>query len=889
MIMYIRRTPTSSFEKITVPDTPFSEGGQGKVFRILTPGYEEYCIKYYKPEYQDPNYDRIAYMIRNPPKNIMGSDSFRICWPVAFAYDDKKRFVGYMMPLAFPNSRDLLILSTYNSKPISQQPRYKKYTDWFGKFELDSETGVRNRMKMLCNWIIAIQSIHGTGKYVIIDLKPENVMATGAGKISIIDTDSFQISENGKILYPGSMFTPDYFPPEASKLHEKNLPITVACDRFAAAVCFYKILTGVHPYAGTIKKYPYDKIEQIQEAIKENLFAFGDKSSYLSFNEKFNLHKHFGNLTPDIQNLFKKAFGNNPAMRPGMGDWSKAFRSAINAKDGIKGNSVKPHKPTPTIEITGVMFGDTDRDGNIIRDYGYSLYTDMTYLTPRITYKVLKGGTHNVKIWTKIFSPSGRLDEGRERPGYSSSCSRTFVRSNPNKDHIYSMELGGWGNVNKSGFSEPGVWTVEFYEDSMLLYRRRIFIHPVNDATPSPASSKPSPTYSQPSSTTYPSQPVSTTSPADRISNKGCLIFILIAALIGGGGAYLNHLYKDKDTVKKYVIAKDAAFRKTDKTGVYDLIKYVPYGVEVKELSEDSGVANIKYDGKKGYIKSDYLLDKFDFELLNGVWANEKTSDYIYPTKCKLAILDFLKVNNLPTGEGGWRLEAEAFDRVPNNVLLCELTDGFDRYSEFAFILQNESTGKRMTAIYSFDNSGTPVLRHTEYAPSEGGLASISYNKKTKKYVIQYASAHQNVSWRNVPNNYPTDEDVNHNSDYKFKVRSIKETNKGYVVSENGSFNTNSKYLAPHIFYHKPNLGKEKLNLYIKIVDSQGNLLKDSKSPYGYTYVIPCELTLKSDEMSLVGWRPDNNSPWSPGDYKMEVWYNGEKQSEIGFTIKESK
>ena len=106
-----------------------------RVFKIQTKGYEDYCLKkFIREEDAQKNYDRIAYMIQNPPQNIMGSSSFRICWPTAFAYDMQKNFIGYIMPLAFSNSRDLKILEVYNAKPISQQTKYKKYPDWFDKY-----------------------------------------------------------------------------------------------------------------------------------------------------------------------------------------------------------------------------------------------------------------------------------------------------------------------------------------------------------------------------------------------------------------------------------------------------------------------------------------------------------------------------------------------------------------------------------------------------------------------------------------------------------------------------------------------------------------------------------------------------------------------------------
>ena len=229
MNIYIKKSPSASFEVLETPDKELGKGGQAYVYKILTKGYEEYCFKkYIKEDTARSCYSRIVYMIENPPQNFIGSSNFRICWPTALAYDSQKKFIGYIMPLAFPNSRDLKIIEVYNPKPISQQAKYKKYPDWFDKFELDTKTGLKNRMKMLCNWAIAIYSLHKTNKYVIVDLKPENVMATSSGKISIVDTDSFQISENGRLLFPGAAYTPAYFPPEGKDIHKSQSPFPIS-------------------------------------------------------------------------------------------------------------------------------------------------------------------------------------------------------------------------------------------------------------------------------------------------------------------------------------------------------------------------------------------------------------------------------------------------------------------------------------------------------------------------------------------------------------------------------------------------------------------------------------------------------------------------------------
>lgn len=554
MIIYIKERLSSSFQVITADNKPFSEGGQGKVYKILTPKYEEYCLKYYKGSLAEENYGRIKFMIENPPHNIMGSDGFRICWPTAFAYDENKNFIGYIMPLAFPKSRDLIILSTYNAKPISQQPRYRKCPEWFDKYELDTSFGMQNRIKMLCNWIIAIESIHQTGKYVIIDMKPENVMATASGKISIIDTDSFQISQNGKILFDGPVFTPEYFPPEGAAIEKSKRPFPVTVDYFAAAVCFYKILTGVHPYAGTIKKPPYDKLEQIGEAIQNNLFAFGEKKNYLSFNENFNLHKHFENLPSEIRQLFIRAFG-NPEHRPGMKEWAIAFRKVIGSIDGIKGNKIKPKKDErTTINIIDVKLVNTSETGGLLGQVGGMLYTDSKYIMPRVYYRLLKSGNTEVKLFYKLISPSGISYEGPERKGYAASVTLD-VSNNTIGNQIWDSYLPGPGSTDGQFYKESGLWKLEFYEKDKLLYRKEFYINPITSQSSSVGYSNSSTQHSA-SGSNLPN----TTNPSSTKSDGsgcGCIAAIIVALMFIGvywfWGDIRNWIFGDDKPKHDYV------------------------------------------------------------------------------------------------------------------------------------------------------------------------------------------------------------------------------------------------------------------------------------------------------------------------------------------------
>ena len=877
MKIYIKKTITSNFELLETPDKELGKGGQARVYKIQTRGYEDYCLKkFIREEDAQKNYDRIVYMIQHPPKNVMDSSSFRICWPVAFAYDLQKNFIGYIMPLAFQGSRDLKILEVYNAKPISQQAKYKKYPDWFDKYDLDTDEGLKNRLKMLCNWAIAIYTLHETHKYVIVDLKPENVMATSSGKISIVDTDSFQISENGKLLYPGAAYTPAYFPPEGKLIKQNNVPFPVACDCFSAAICFYKILIGVHPYGGTIKKYPYNQLETEEDFIREGLFAYGEKKQYLDFNASFNLHNNFENLLPNVQGLFVRAFGKNPGNRPTMEEWGRAlYESAIYSGNLLK-SVVKPAQTYAfSLKITDVQLGDEDENNVLIRNFGCRLYTDVCYLKPRITVQVLKTG-QPVEVWYKIYSPSGKLQDGvKSKIGYT-------WKGTVNRKALItqSVILGGFGNSNKQCYSETGTWRIEFYENDRCLYKTTFEIYSL--PVVSPSSYKPFTITTSKQQNPSPAWTPQSSSPKRKKKSKSkwwLWLFLLLGLLWAGYEFWFKDYIHDMNAPRTYVYATNLFLRSSkDEDSESNRIGKIPYGAEVVTYSNQNDWAEVKFDGETGYVSSDYLLSYDDFRLLDGVWGNEEAKEVVMTSKCRRAILDFLKYSNWKSGADAWQIYTKAKEVQPNSVLYPSLNDGYSDFSEFAFILTNNQTKKRKLVLYAFGKDESPILRHMEDAPDKGDIKSVSYSKWNNKYRVVY-------SGQSVANNAPQTDvkpktEVKSNSK-ELLIESVSFANVDYNNKVIDSFGAqlyqDMQYLQPSVSFKRETVAAEKLKLQVKIWAPNGSMLRGSSSPGKCTF--EQEVTLKGENghFLMSGWGSKEGKVYTKGTYTYEIWHNGKK------------
>ena len=114
-------------------------------------------------------------------------------------------------------------------------------------------------------------------------------------------------------------------------------------------------------------------------------------------------------------------------------------------------------KKTPFI-ITSIQIGNTDYDGNIINDYGTTIYSYQTqYLKPKLNIFVNTPGTY--EIYHKLYKPDGMLSTGDSSPsGYTS---KRWVTISSNTSYVYLL---GWGN-RTAGTWKSGQYRWEFYYD----------------------------------------------------------------------------------------------------------------------------------------------------------------------------------------------------------------------------------------------------------------------------------------------------------------------------------------------------------------------------------------------------------------------------------------
>ncbi|MGN0036763.1 MAG: TonB family protein [Bacteroidaceae bacterium] len=213
---------------------------------------------------------------------------------------------------------------------------------------------------------------------------------------------------------------------------------------------------------------------------------------------------------------------------------------------------------------------------------------------------------------------------------------------------------------------------------------------------------------------------------------------VVLVGLVAGYFMWYVPYAKDRDALRTYVVANNVFLRSSKVAGVeYNVLSKVPYGAELITYFKDTEWAEVKVKGVEGFVASPYLLEWNDFKLLNDVWGGADTKEYIESSKCRLALLDYCKHSQFATGNGDWQLYTLQKDVKPNNVLFPRLKNGYDKFTEFAFILKNNTTQERRLAIYSFDEeTESPVFLYEETAPEDGQIKQIRYTGG--EYIVSY-------------------------------------------------------------------------------------------------------------------------------------------------------
>ena len=278
--------------------------GEAKIYQTNKVGVLAKIYHSISPE----KVNKLQVMLGSSPSYLSSPGHIAIAWPQDLLRDIDNQCIGFIMPEI---QKSQAIINAYN--PLKRKEKFPKFT-WY---ELH---------KTALNLASIIQSLHAQ-KYVIGDLKPENLLVNEQGLVSIIDTDSFQVidPQTGKI-YLSPVTSAEYTAPEMLGEVVQNVGRSEVQDRFGLAIIIWLLLFGYHPFYG--QWTGEGNQPNIDQLIRDGNWMYGPNSQLRPGKLSIPLEI----LHPRLQHCFYQCFNdghNNPKNRPIAEDWVKTLDAAI--------------------------------------------------------------------------------------------------------------------------------------------------------------------------------------------------------------------------------------------------------------------------------------------------------------------------------------------------------------------------------------------------------------------------------------------------------------------------------------------------------------------------------------------------------------------------------
>ncbi|MFN6236579.1 SUMF1/EgtB/PvdO family nonheme iron enzyme [Microcystis sp.] len=281
-----------------------ADSGEAKVWHT---NFNGYLAKIYHNPHNE-RVDKLQLMVRNRPSDPnVHLNHISFAWPYSILEDKQGKVVGFLMPEVV-GSETLLKLCT----PIMRR-KYKLETNWYF-------------LHVVARNIAAIiQAIHLKG-YVLGDIKLENILVNNRALPTIIDTDSFQVSDpySGKI-YRCLVGSEGFTPAELIGVNIADVDQTEVHDRFRLGVVIYYLLFSGPPFRG-LWQGGGDSLEQ-SELIRRGLWPFSGDKLLVPSNTTIPLNI----LHPDLHALFLRCFNEGhkfPHRRPTAKEWCDTLEAA---------------------------------------------------------------------------------------------------------------------------------------------------------------------------------------------------------------------------------------------------------------------------------------------------------------------------------------------------------------------------------------------------------------------------------------------------------------------------------------------------------------------------------------------------------------------------------
>ncbi len=325
-----------------------SRGGEGFIHDVPAMPYSVAKV-WRKPGARQAR--KLDVLLSRPPNLRVDSMArFELAWPTDVLYDDAGATRGYVMPKVPLDDYDELVSYCI---PAARRMLEEKRGSLISKLEL--LTIARN----LCE---AFGAVHEAG-YVIGDVNHTNILVRQDGKLFIIDIDSIQAKDpqTGE-THRCTVGKEDFTPPRLIGQRFEDVDRTDQDDLFGLAVLIFQLLmNGSHPYdpvdqaggQGLVRREnvskshsPYINLDSnqarailgleyipdpaLREQQRKNILSLIGMTATADFDTVIGPRISLWlELEPQLQDLFKRAFGNVVASRPTTSEWSQAINKTI--------------------------------------------------------------------------------------------------------------------------------------------------------------------------------------------------------------------------------------------------------------------------------------------------------------------------------------------------------------------------------------------------------------------------------------------------------------------------------------------------------------------------------------------------------------------------------
>lgn len=243
----VKQLHTSRWQPLKVI-RKLGQGGEGTAYLVELPNGSEKVAKVYQRMPDQRKVERLQAMAAAATPGLLTASA----WVEDVIIDEAGSAIGSLMPLA-------------EGKPLHELTTPKSRRQHFPGSDLHFLADVAMRIAE------AARSLHQEGQ-VIGDFNPNNILVTRAGRVTLVDTDSFQISSGGH-TYLCEVGTAEFLPPE--RQGDQHVRRSPGDDVFAAAIhAFMLLYGGRHPFAGRWKGQHASNPPDIAGAIARKAFPY---------------------------------------------------------------------------------------------------------------------------------------------------------------------------------------------------------------------------------------------------------------------------------------------------------------------------------------------------------------------------------------------------------------------------------------------------------------------------------------------------------------------------------------------------------------------------------------------------------------------------------------